>query len=1067
MPDQPPISRSNGSEVGLQAQRAALRLGLWRASLASIAILLIVVGLALGVAWKAEQFQTEAARARAATARAESELWNSKLNEARARRMAGGPGARMQGAALVRELVQRRNLSEEQVLALRQEAIAQLALVDIEFSTNWIKEPQGLIFWNPSLTQYVYAESGGRILVRSYPEEEVLHTFHADTTNAVLQKAVFSPQGDLLAARFKDGEVRLWRLTNETLLLASRGTSSEGHSYPFFSPDGSVLGILPKSAERQRGDGLRLYDVQSRRVQSFPLAPTQAKFSPDGKHLAVLVDGQIQVLNLTNRQVDAGLDVEVGFYSELEWHPNGRRLAFSGQAGRLIVWDVWAGSKVKIFDGHPNQITFLDFSPDGAMLLTYGWDGLANLWDAVSGRRLLGENRAAITSFSITGDKVLAKGERGRRETVQRLLPRTGFRTVASTGNPAQATHGIWIHPSGRLIASAYPRHVATNAVCIWTFPEGELVAQLPGEWAQFTADGRAILAFQERVAVRRFNIPARLSNCGSAEGWEEEVIFRPGKGGTLVRGTLATDGRTLAIGENRYVNLLDLTGEKQPKRFKAPAQNASLSPNGQWVVTEKHQDYGYLLDASNGEIIRRLPPQIRTEFSPDGRYLIVLDEKALSVYQTNGWKLLRKIPLAVGIGTAPAFTFTPDGQIFALAHNRQDVRLFDSSTWSELATLANPIPIGGPAGLAFSADARWLLAARHDGDIIAWELPVVRAELAKLGLDWDQSRGEAAATSHPGVTPSVAGFTSASAPMVAFLAALLAIVAGSFIFIMQRRMLAGYGRIEAVALEQREKLQIAQAELLHSQKMRALGTLSAGIAHDFNNLLSVIRLSNQLAAEETKPSGQACENMQAIESAVAQGETIVQSMLGYSRAAAESEAEFSVGAALSETVAMLGRKFLAGIVLKLQVEPDLPLARGARGRLEQMLLNLVVNAAEAMNGQGTLELAARLATAPAHGLLRPAPAPNYIEVSVSDSGPGIPADVLPRVFEPFFTTKNAGATPGTGLGLSMVYTMAEQDGLGLDVETVQDRGTTFRLLIPTGRDKPSAQSSETSIRCL
>jgi signal transduction histidine kinase len=290
---------------------------------------------------------------------------------------------------------------------------------------------------------------------------------------------------------------------------------------------------------------------------------------------------------------------------------------------------------------------------------------------------------------------------------------------------------------------------------------------------------------------------------------------------------------------------------------------------------------------------------------------------------------------------------------------------------------------------------------------------------------------------------------------MAALLAALFAICAGMFIFLMQRRMIAGYERVEAITRAQREKLETAQDELVHSQKMRALGTLAAGIAHDFNNLLSVIRLSNQLAVEETKPSGAAKDNMDAVESAVAQGETIVQSMLGYSRAAGELDKEYSVAAALSETVAMLGKKFLSGIVLKLEVAPDLPLVHGARGRMEQILLNLVVNAAEAMKGHGILRLAAHIISSGNDCVLKPRAAPNYIEVLVSDSGPGIREDILPRIFEPFFTTKNAGATPGTGLGLSTVYTMAEQDGLGRGNQSARHQLSNCR---PRGRNKPSDQ---------
>ena len=187
-----------GSGDQLQLQRQALRHGLWRASLASVVVLLVVVALAIGVAWKAEQTQTQAQRAFAASARAASELWNAKLNEARALRTAGGPGARVQSGALIRELVERPELTEEQLLALRLEAIAQLGLVDVEPGTNWVPGVHGYeIFWDETLTRYAKQEAKSRIAVLSYPENQTLQVFETHT-NAALQKAVFSPKGDLL-----------------------------------------------------------------------------------------------------------------------------------------------------------------------------------------------------------------------------------------------------------------------------------------------------------------------------------------------------------------------------------------------------------------------------------------------------------------------------------------------------------------------------------------------------------------------------------------------------------------------------------------------------------------------------------------------------------------------------------------------------------------------------------------------------------------------------------------------------------------------------------------------------
>ena len=537
--------------------------------------------------------------------------------------------------------------------------------------------------------------------------------------------------------------------------------------------------------------------------------------------------------------------------------------------------------------------------------------------------------------------------------------------------------------------------------------------------------------------------------------------------------------GDKIAVAAFDHILIQELRGASS-RRLKVPAHYATISPNGKWLATRLHNDRSYLRNASDGSVVRAFPVQANLQFSPDGHNLAVIQENKLELIECSGWERLWEIPLDASASMPPSFSFSADGALLAIAYNRYEVRLYDTATARELATFSPPFPgqIIGAHGLTFSADGRWLVAAKDDGDVIAWDLPVVRAKLAALGLDWEKQEVRSAnrLTPDPGPLPTdgrgrigrpVHGFNARnlvlgkSLPIerrgrlqdhvgkFAFAATALAVLAGGFVFVVQRRMIASYERVEALAEAQRQKLQTAQDELLHSQKMRALGTLAAGIAHDFNNLLSVIRLSNQLAAEQTNPKGTARENMDAIESAVSQGENIVNSMLGYSRVAAEIDKDYSVADAVNESVAMLGKKFLAGIILKLEIAPDLPRVRGARGRLEQMLLNLIVNASEAMAAQGELRLAVREASEIAAPLLAPRPAAQYVEVLVGDSGPGIPPEILPRIFEPFFTTKNTGARPGTGLGLATVYTMAQQDGLGLAVETAEGKGTTFRILIP------------------
>src|SRR5262249_10226800 len=158
-----------------------------------------------------------------------------------------------------------------------------------------------------------------------------------------------------------------------------------------------------------------------------------------------------------------------------------------------------------------------------------------------------------------------------------------------------------------------------------------------------------------------------------------------------------------------------------------------------------------------------------------------------------------------------------------------------------------------------------------------------------------------------------------------------------------------------------------------------------AGVAHDFNNLLSVISLSNDIISQEVGQKLEVREEIKSIENAVQQGKGVVRSMLGYSRDLAEKPGEYAIADAVGETVSLLSKQFLGGIVLTMDVGADTPKVWGARGRLEQVLLNLVLNAAEAMKGQGRLLIAARMngTMGQENLVLRPRPATQYIELSV------------------------------------------------------------------------------------
>jgi signal transduction histidine kinase/ligand-binding sensor domain-containing protein len=267
-------------------------------------------------------------------------------------------------------------------------------------------------------------------------------------------------------------------------------------------------------------------------------------------------------------------------------------------------------------------------------------------------------------------------------------------------------------------------------------------------------------------------------------------------------------------------------------------------------------------------------------------------------------------------------------------------------------------------------------------------------------------------------------------------------------------RLVRSYAEVESIVAQRTQELERANQELLHSQKMRALGTLAAGIAHDFNNILSIIKGSTQIIEANLEDKEKIRIRANRIKTMVEQGSGIVKAMLGFSRATAE-EKPCDVNQLISETSRLLGDQFGQDVALRLELAPDLPRVRGPAELIQQILLNLVLNAADAMGGRGQIVLnsGAIEQRLPSHLVLVPADAPRFVYISVRDSGSGIAPEILPRIFEPFFTTKSFSTRRGTGLGLSMVYEIAKEMGFGLKVESSPGQGSTFSVILPAWAD--------------
>jgi two-component system cell cycle sensor histidine kinase/response regulator CckA len=249
------------------------------------------------------------------------------------------------------------------------------------------------------------------------------------------------------------------------------------------------------------------------------------------------------------------------------------------------------------------------------------------------------------------------------------------------------------------------------------------------------------------------------------------------------------------------------------------------------------------------------------------------------------------------------------------------------------------------------------------------------------------------------------------------------------------------------------------QEQLAQSQKMNAVGQLAGGVAHDFNNVLQAIIGYSDLLLANHRPTDPSFQDIMQIKQNANRAASLVRQLLAFSRRQTLRPEVVNLGDTLSDLSMLLKRLLGERVELDLKHGRDLWFVKADVNQLEQVIVNLAVNARDAMADGGKLTIrTANVAAEETPALnLTGMPAADFVLVAVSDTGTGIAPEVVDKIFEPFFTTKEVGK--GTGLGLSTVFGIVKQSGGFIYVDSVPGEGTTFRIYLP--RHLPSAEEVE------
>lgn len=684
-----------------------------------------------------ERAETQRLRAERAEGEAKLRLCNAYLAQARAGRRSGQVGQRFETLAAISNAVALAGTNEQLRLELRNEAIATLALTDLQPLPSRpvsLNTPSWFPF-DSRLERYADFDAEGNLSIATLPDgRPLLHL--ATGLRTPVRGGGFSNNGRLFAAMGDDGNCRVWNLETKEVIL--QDPSCRGLTIWRFTPDGRFLVF---GFDNGTYIFRAIENGETNRAFNLPTGLQQFAFSPDGKTFAVW-DPNASAIEIHESQSGTRLRSwpHPGQATDIAWSPSGRRLATAGFDKNGYIWDAQSGACLQTLRGHASVVVGIAFLGNDGLAVSRSWDSTLRFWDVAHGRQLL-EARGAGGRFRFErGTRRMAlMTERGERSFIELRAVLDSEVTSELWEQIPLINNGPWtidFNADGRLLASGAP-----DGIRIWDLTDENHFVHIAGglTYVSFNATRDSVLACAEKE-LRTW--PLDCNGNGEVVVGSPIAQAIPGTQERFINATATSQGSVFASTESGPIkgfrdgtNFLELA-------YSQGARLVTSSPDGKWIVGSHHNQSGAMLwRAADGQKVRTFPTSsgCMACFSPDSRRLVTAELDELCFWDVASGSRELRIKREQGPGVAGYAAFSHDGKVLAVSLSQWLVVLVDATTGRELARLEHPDP-QIVSCLAFNPSGTQLAVATQGHVIQLWDLRRLSHELSTLGLDWDHA---------------------------------------------------------------------------------------------------------------------------------------------------------------------------------------------------------------------------------------------------------------------------------------------------------------------------------------